>query len=288
MIAHVAEAGEGRGRVVLHLSAARASPLALQAAVLVARAFQSEIESLFVEDAKLIEIASLPFAREISFTGRQSRQLSPEIVERDLRSAAAAIVRQVRLLAEAAEVPMQTTVVRSDPLAALAAACAARGPWNVVALGEPLPPGDCSLLRQLFLTVPGTTGLVFVGPTAKRASGRIVALVDDIESFESILRTASRLLQAARQERLTLLLLAESDTEAELMDAQARLVIGPDAAVEIIRARVQADSPGMVAELIRRLGAGFLVGRFGGFVVPHEGDIKALAGSLECPLFLIR
>jgi hypothetical protein len=288
MIAHVAEAGEGRGRVVLHLTPARASPVALEAAVLVARAFQSEIESLFVEDATLLDIAALPFAREISLTGRQSRQLSPEIVERELRSAAAAIVRQVRRLAEAAEVPLQTTVVRSDSLAALAAACAVRGPWNVVALGEPLPPGDCSLLRQLFASVPGTTGLVFVGPTAKRATGRIVALIEDIEHFESVLRTARRLLQATRQERLTLLLLAESEAEAELMDEQARLVLGEDEAVEIVRARVQPDSPGMVAELIRRLGAGFIIGRFGGFVVPEKGDLRLLAGTLECPLFLIR
>ena len=74
MIAHVAEAGEGRGRVVLHLTHAAPSPVAIEAAVRVARAFQSEIESLFVEDAALLDIAAFPFACEISLSGRQRRE----------------------------------------------------------------------------------------------------------------------------------------------------------------------------------------------------------------------
>ena len=59
MIAHVAAAGEDKGRVVLRLGAGvPASDIALEAAVAVARAFQSEIESLFIEDRQLFELAS--------------------------------------------------------------------------------------------------------------------------------------------------------------------------------------------------------------------------------------
>ncbi|MDX2159095.1 MAG: hypothetical protein SFW09_21530 [Hyphomicrobiaceae bacterium] len=288
MIAHVAEAGEGRGRVVLHLTQGKVSPFALEAAIRVARAFQSELESLYVEDAKLLDIAGFPFAREISLSGRQSRQLSPEIVERQMRAAAAALLRKVRELAQAADVPLQSTVVRNEPMAALAEACSSRGPWNVVALAEPLSPADGSLLRRLFASVPGTTGLIVVGPTAKRATGRVVGVVEDIDYFEAVLRTARRLFEASDGARFTLLLVAESNAEAELMDEQARLVIGEDETIEIVRARVQANSPAMVAELIRKLDAGFIVGRFGGIVVPSEGDMRPLAGVLECPMFLIR
>ena len=87
MITHVAEAGEGRGRVVLHLTQSAPNPVAIDAAVRVARAFQSEIESLFVEDATLLDIAAFPFACEISLSGRQRRDLSPEAVERQMRAA---------------------------------------------------------------------------------------------------------------------------------------------------------------------------------------------------------
>ena len=64
MIAHVAQAGEDRGRVVLHLQSGHPSAIALEAAVRIARAFQSEIESLFVEDEQLLIVRpTASFAR---------------------------------------------------------------------------------------------------------------------------------------------------------------------------------------------------------------------------------
>ncbi len=288
MIAHVAEAGEGRGRVVLHLTPATPNPIAIAAAVRVAQAFQSEIESLFVEDTTLLDIAALPFAREISFSGRQRRELSTELLERQMRASAAAISRRLIKLAQLAEVPLHVTVVRNEPVEALAQACASCGPWNVVALADPLAPASNGALDRLFASVPDTTALIVVGPMAKRAEGRIVGLVEDIADFDAVLRTARRLHGEAKDVRLTLLLVADSDEEALQMDDQARLAIGADDTIEIVRARVEPHAPAVAAELIRRLGAGFIVGRFGGFVVPRQGDLRQLAAVLECPLFLIR
>lgn len=288
MIAHVAEAGEGRGRVVLHVTSVAPSPFAIEAAVHVARAFQSEIESLFVEDETLLDIAALPFTCEISLTGRGRRELSPEGLARQMRASAAALARRLTELARLAEVPLHVTVVRNEPVEALAQACAARGPWNVVALAEPLGRQNGAALAHLFASVPGTTGLILVGPMAKRVRGRIVAIVEDIADFEPILRTARRLQAEADEAKLTLLLVSDADEEALTMDAQARLVIGDDDTIEIARARVEPNEPGVAAELIRRLGAGFIVGRFGGLVVPREGDLRHLTAVLECPMFLIR
>jgi hypothetical protein len=288
MIAHVAEAGEGRGRVVLQLRLGKTSPVALDAAIRVARAFQSEIESLFVEDEALIDIAGFPFAREISRDGRRSRELSPEIIQREMRAAAMALARRIEALARAAEIPLRRTVVRAEPIRALAQACQSHGPWNVVAIAEPFSGRDGALLRRLFAAVPGTTGLIVVGPTAKRASGRIVGLVEDIEHFEAVLRTARRLFEISNEPRFTILLASESEEEARLMDEQVRLAIGNDEAVEIVRERVQPNAPAMIAELLRRLHPGFVIGRFGGIVLPAEGDLKPLTSILECPLFLIR
>ena len=69
MIAHVAEAGEARGRVIVRTTSARASDIAIQAAVLIAQAYRSEIESLYIEDTELIASARFSFVREISPTG---------------------------------------------------------------------------------------------------------------------------------------------------------------------------------------------------------------------------
>ncbi len=288
MIAHVAEAGEGRGRVVLHVSAAAPSVYALEAAIRVARAFQSEIESLFVEDSGLFDIAALPFAREISLNGRQQRPLSPEMIERQCRSAAAAITRQISALASLAEVPVHVTVVRDEPILALAAACAARGPWNVVALADPMQPGDGARIRRLFAEVPGTTGLVVVGPHVRRSGGRLVAIVEEIGDFDAVLRTARRLQTVSPGTGLTLMLVADNREDAATMDDQVRLVIGADDSIDIVSACVEPHEPAVAAEIIRRLRAGFIISRFGGLIVPAEGNLKPLATVLECPLFLIR
>ena len=288
MIAHVAEAGEGKGRVVLQLTPSAPSPVAIAAAVRVARAFQSEIESLFVEDATLFDIAALPFTREISLSGRQRRELSPELLARQMRAAASAVSKRLVELARHAEVPLQVTVVRNEPVAALAQACARRGPWNVVALADPLAAARSGVLDRVFASVPDTTGLIVVGPMAKRSDGRMVAIVEDIADFDAVVRTARRLHAETMNDRLTLLLVSDSDEEAQRMDEQARLAIGADETIEIVRARVEPNAPGVAAELIRRLRAGFIIGRFGGLIVPRHGDLRQLAAVLECPLFLIR
>lgn len=85
MIAHVAEASEERGRVVVRTTSARASDIALQAAVRIAQAFQSEIESLYVEDTELIALTRFPFVREIGNRGTAARAITQDEVMQDLR-----------------------------------------------------------------------------------------------------------------------------------------------------------------------------------------------------------
>ena len=146
MIAHVAEAGEGRGRVVLRFCAGRPHAMAVRAAVQVAQAFQSEIESLFIEDAQLMDLARFPFATEISLTGRHRNRLSQQSVRESFMASFGVARRMVEREAHASEVPLQHSFVRDEPVHALAAACAQRGPWNVVALAEAFGTGSCALV----------------------------------------------------------------------------------------------------------------------------------------------
>lgn len=288
MIAHVAEAGEGRGRVVLQVTSGKSCPIALDAAIRVAQAFHSEIESVFVEDTVLLDAAGFTFAREVSFAGARARALSRDTLARQMQATAAEMHRRMTVLASRADVPLHVTVVRGEPIASLASACQAKGPWNVVVLAEPIAPRDRDLIARLFFGIPDTTGLVLVGPMARRSAGRIVGIVEDIEHFDAVLRTSRRMLEVSGEPRLTLLLMAQTEEEADVMDEAARLSLSDDASVEIIRARVHVNAPDMIAEIIRRLKAGFIVARFGGIVLPRSGNHRALAGVLECPLFLIR
>lgn len=284
MIMHVAEAGEQRGRVVLHIASGHPSPIAMEAAVRIAQAFNSEIESLFVEDNQLYELASYPFAREISLRGA-SRPLSRDAVEREMRLCAQSLQRKVERLARAADVPLRAKVVRDDPVMALAKACSENGPWNVVALADALAPGQGARLCELFSSVSGTTGLMLVGPKARRTSGPLIAVVENPDHLPPLLRAGERLSSITGGEVLLLLL---SNGDGEWLEGQVRLALGPQSRIKMLHCQADKIPPAALAEVIRRLNSGFVIGHFGGILVPAHGDLRDLVAALECPLFLMR
>lgn len=286
MIAHVAQSGEDRGRVVLHLGSAHPSTVAIEAALRIARAFGSDLESLFVEDEQLFDCAAYGFVREVSLTGQQSRAISLDGLMRDLHLTAQGARRQVETLARKAEVPLRCRVVRDEPLRALSIACTETGPWNVVALGEPFT-GNGLMLKQLIAEVSGSTGLVTVGPKAQRVTGPVVVAVEDTAQLPDLLRAAERL-AALDDAEIVLLLIAPDEDHLFQMDGEARLVVEAREGVRIQSAAVARGEAAVIAETLRRLHGGIVICEFGGLVVPEGGDLRPLASVLECPLFVVR
>jgi hypothetical protein len=288
MIAHVAEAGEDRGRVVLRLgSSGRLSDIALEAAMRVAQAFQSEIESVFVEDRQLFDLARFPFAREISLSGQRTRTLSHGEIEHDIKMQAAALQRKVLALARSFEVPARTRIVRDEPLRALAITCAESGPWNVVTLAEPFTERDADALSDLFHAVAGTTGFVLAGPQARHTKGDVVAVVEDVDRVPPMLRAAERIAAATGGEA-RLLLMDDNAERLEWMEGQVRLALVQRTAVNLETVDMSRRNMASVADLLRQSGAGFVIARFGGRFVTGDGGLAHLAAMLEGPLFLVR
>lgn len=288
MIAHVAAAGESRGRVVLSAMSGFASPIAIEAALLVAKAFEAELESLCVEDRQLFEVARYAFAREVSLSGRRTQALSPDDVARQLRGTFAALQRRVNELARAVEIPTKSTVVRGEPVAALAQACAECGPWNVVALAEPLNTASGSLLSELFASVKDATGVIAVGPKARRTDGPIVVAIEDVAHLEPMLRAAAKLISASGIESITVLLIAGNAEQVTEMEGQARLLLGEVENVTIAGAVARYGLAAEVAETLRRQHGRFVLAQFGGLAVPGDRELRHLVSALEAPLFLMR
>lgn len=287
MIAHVAQSGEDRGRVLIQIRSRHPSAIAMQAAVRIARAFGSDLESLFVEDTQLFDCAAYGFVREVSLSGRQTRALSLDTMMRDLHLAAQGTRRQLEALARKAEVPLRCRVVRDEPLRALTIACAEVGPWNVVALGEPFEAGHSGMLKQMLAEVSGTTGIVTVGPRAQRVFGPVIVAVEESAELPDMLRTAERVAGVDSAE-VVLLLVAAGEDELERMEGEARLVVEDRPGIRIERAPVRRGADAAMAETLRKLKGGMVICQFGGLVLPEEGDLRPLAAALECPLFLVR
>jgi hypothetical protein len=178
-------------------------------------------------------------------------------------------------------------VVRDEPLRALSIACAESGPWNLVALAEPLTAGNGGMLKQLLQEIAGTTGLLLVGPKASRVTGPAIVAVEDTAHLPVMLRAAERLasLDAAQ---IVLLLITTDEQQLDQMDGEARLVVEGREDVRIRSSAVARGDEAEIAEELRRLRGGFVIGRLGGLVVPDEGDLRPLLAALECPLLLVR
>jgi hypothetical protein len=293
MIAHVAQADEQRGRVVLWLGASgETQDAAVDAALRLAQAFQSEVESVFIEDRQLFDLAELPFAREIPLSGRGTRPMSRAALARDLQAHASALQRHVLSRAKAADVKAQARVVRDEPVRALADVCAEKGPWNVVTVGTPVHNGNGTGhagagLAELFDVVHATTGIVVAGRTAQRTSGPVIAVVEELERVVPMMRAAERIATATGGDA-RLWLLEHDQARQDWIEGQIRLALGNTPGINFEVVDMSVHTPRSVAGLMRRAGAGFVITRFGGTLTPRERDVAPFAEMLDGPLFLVR
>ncbi|MBL8567384.1 MAG: hypothetical protein JNM89_16870 [Hyphomicrobiaceae bacterium] len=294
MTAHVAERGEGRGRVVLRLGCVGpVSDVAIDAAIAVAKAFGAGIECLLVEDRQVYDAAAYNFTREIAIEDAGERHMSLDDLARQMALAARATERRVADLAGRAEIPIELRHVRDTPLGALAHACQIAGPWNVVALGEVATSATLARLEMLFDRVTGMTGVVVAGHRSPRQGrapasvGPVVAVVEDPDRLTGMIRTASRLAGVAGSD-VVVALAAQSRSALAWLAENVRQGIGGDRRVTVVELAQPGGGPAVLTEGLRRLRPGFVIAEFGGLAVPVANGGGALAAALDCPLLVVR
>jgi hypothetical protein len=114
-----------------------------------------------------------------------------------------------------------------------------------------------------------------------------VIAVEDVDHLPTMVKAAERL-AALDDAEIILLLIASDHERLEWMDGQARLVLESREDIRIASAEIARGEAAVIAETLRRQRAGFIIGQFGGLVVPDEGHLRPLAAALECPLLLVR
>ncbi|MCG8562306.1 MAG: hypothetical protein MI824_21105 [Hyphomicrobiales bacterium] len=274
-------ASKSRGRVVLQMRGGRGSPIALEAAFRMARSLESELEGLFVEDEHLLSLAAMPFAREVSFTGRRTRPLSEDLVRREMRAASAAMHREFERLARAVGVPARYDVVRDEPERALRSASAAA---SVLAIGEPVTAAGRAELRAVTACLSEMTACLLVGREARRARGRIVVALDAFATLPPLVRMAERIARDG-QEEIVAVLAGETVADRERAVELVRSLVP---AVVPLRIEAAAETEAALGEVARRLGGGLVIAGLGGTLLPGEAEVVRLTAMLECPLLLSR
>ncbi|MGD9783609.1 MAG: hypothetical protein AB7E80_00770 [Hyphomicrobiaceae bacterium] len=287
MTAHVAEHGEGRGRVVL--AATCASPIArtaIDGAIDLARAFDAEIEALMIEDRQLAEIGAYPFARQIGFSGRISAWPDADVVETGMRLVGKAAARDFERKSRASSIGLVCRFVVETPLRAVQHACQSMGPWNVVALTQSTGAASLASAGRLFDRVTGMTGVLLPAQRPAAPAARIVALVEDEDRIAGMLRTAERLARPLGAE-VVLACWAQRSAERKALLSAAnkshKAVSGE--LVEIARSGAGADA---IGEALRRLRPHTVIAVNGGIASP-AGEARAPFGdALDASVLLVR
>lgn len=106
-------------RVLVAMDATGPSKAALKSAAEIAARLRVELLGLFVEDINLLQLASLPFAREFVYGSSTGRKMDSTDMERSLRIQAERLRKNLEITAESAQVPYSFIVTRGKVASAL-------------------------------------------------------------------------------------------------------------------------------------------------------------------------
>lgn len=269
-------------RILVALDSSRESLDALEAAARVAARMHAELTGLFVEDIDLINLAALPFAREIALSGSGGRKLSPESVEKAWKSQAAAARQALENTARQASLRWSFRVTRGRVEAEVMAAC---GEADLVALGKAIRPLTRrarlgSTARAVTAGAPSAV-LLAGGPAPASHSSRVMVSYDGSVCAKRALALAIRMARNDGGDLAVFLLPGAHDRDALQQEVVART------ADQGLTLSFRAVEPADLATAFHLEHGGLLV--LGAECLPVDAD--ALAGLVEaanCPVLLIR
>ncbi len=286
MTAHVAEAAEGSGRVVLWLDPAeRADPHRIIAPVKLAAAYGSEVETLVVipdwsDRPTAIPVRNVTQRRDRKHRSGEANQAAFDLLANRHRRTAEQAGARLGVIVRHARAP-------GDAVDRIAEMCLERGPWNIIALSRAITATSPFLINDLLANVSGATGVLVAGREPRTGRERRLAVVaEDADRLPSMLRAAGRL--AGDTGMIHLLIGTETSAETAELEAHARLIIRGMRGVTFEPAEPTYGVSGVVAERIRQLEPGLVIARYGGTAFPDGRELARTAAITPSLFLLIR
>jgi nucleotide-binding universal stress UspA family protein len=267
-------------RILVAVDASPQSLVALKVAANLASRLDAELIGIFVEDINLLHLARFPFARQISISTGNIRQLDSSIVERELRSQARWALHNLALLAEKFKIRWSFRVARGIiPTQLLAAALEAdltiigKTGWSgrrwlgSTARKLVVQTSCTSLIIQKSFQIGVPVVILFDGsPASHKALGSI----DSITSSET---------------HLVVVILALEADEAGNLRREAYTYFA-DLEIQPHYRWFKKISSSDLIQLIKSEGCGILVIPTGSERIPHKIIVDTLNQS-ECAVLLV-
>lgn len=284
MIAHVAEASELSGRVVLWLDPEADYPASrLEAPVRLAAAYGAEIETVVVSDGSVGEAEGVPVRmighEEFKPSGFAEYERRFELLMTRCR-------RAVDTVGAAHGVRVRHTLASGDAVDRISEMCDERGPWNIVALARMPAARSDSVIGTLLANVSGATGFLLCGEQRSKQS-RVVVIVEDAARLQSMLRAAERL--SAPRAPIHIVIGADTADDYAEIEGHSRL-LAAETNLPIIfeNAGPTFGVPGALTEFIARLRPSLAIGIFGGTALADGRELARASVVARTPILLVR
>ncbi len=287
MIAHVAEASEASGRVLLWLDPdAISMPQTFDASVRIASAYAADLETLDIDGPTADDPGDIPIGH-VSLLGKIQKLERGSICDID----AAGILakrqrREIARLASLARVNVSHASARGDAIDCLAEMCLARGPWNIVAVSRPPSPELPMILSSILANVSGATGVVVAGRGRGALKPDVAVVIEDTERMPSMLRAAERLVMPGG--KIYIMIAAETAAGYAEIDSQARFVTAGIEDCVYVPGGPDYGVPGAFDEQLYRLHPSFIIARCGGTLLGDPRALTRLLAVAPGPFLLVR
>ena len=271
-------------RILVALDASAQSLAALKTAVLLAAELGADIEGLFVEDANLVRIATLPVSRRVLFPSAADEPLDSSLMEHELKALARRAQRSLATMAEQYGIRWSFRVVRGKVTVEILSAASG---------SDLLTVGRCgwSLTRQLELGSTAQHAAIHA-PRALLLVKRPIALdrpvmllFDGSPLAEQALKAAIRFARAL-QDNLTVFLLPDTGQDVKPLMARAALLMeGEDVGADF-RPLFATDALRLADAIESEAGGLLVLARQYKHVA--ENDVQNLVRLVSNPVLLVR
>lgn len=250
-------------RIAITLDAFQASAQALEQAVRLAERMGAQLEGIFIEDIDLIQIAGLPFLREVRSASRSEEAINLARIEQELRVLARRAERSLGELASQHNVSWSFRIWRGSIDSDLLSADIQADVLALTRLGAEL------------MQIPSLRS---------RATG-VSVLFTGTEASVRALETAMSLAMDPRKE-LHILLPAENEAEFGRLQALASRQLGEDAASADFIRLVDGSLIDLMEILADTSTAVLILERDSALL--QTPSLKRSLNNLNCPLLIVR
>ncbi len=258
-------------QIVIAIDSACPRMEALEEAAALAAHLGAELTGVFIENHRLVGLASMPFAAEVGLASARTRELSPADVERSFRSQAKSAERALRLTAERCQVPWRFTVERGPFVARIVGSA-----FESKSRRRPRERARAETSNVLFLQSAACErrkgpATIVLDPSLRSAQrlNRAIDVASELNAKElDVLIVSEQMEEAHRQRQRVMAILARERFHGSIT------LIPPAALGELSAYLDQNKNAALILSNARRL-----------FEAEH---LREISESLPIPIFLVR